>query len=406
MLLVQAIHSICHVADGEGRTNGLRKGGIVTYKIALIPGDGVGPEVVGEGVGVLEAAGELYGINFDWVRYPNGARHYLKTGEIVSEEQLREMKGMDAIYFGAVGDPKVKTGILEKGLLLKMRSYFDQYVNLRPTRAFPGSPCPLAGRAPDEIQFYVVRENTEDFYVGLGSRFKGTKNRASMKLERALYEMSLDVGIEMKKEGEIAYQIGLVSRKGAERIIKYAFELAKKKGLEKVTSVDKANVLSDIYGLWREVLGEVASGYAKSGISAESQFVDNAAMQFVRNPGQYQVIVAPNMFGDILTDLGSALQGSIGCAPSGNINPEGVSMFEPIHGSAPDIAGRGIANPIGAILAGAMMMDELGEAEASSAIESAVRRVLYKGKIKTADLGGKAGTPEMGAAIIRELNSQ
>lgn len=373
------------------------------YKIAVIRGDGIGPEVVNEGIKVLDRVGELYNLDFEWNYYPNGAEHYLKTGETISEAQLEEIKEMQAIYFGAIGDPRIKPGILEKGILLKIRFYFDQYVNLRPILSFPGLPCPLKDKNYKDIQFYVVRENTEDFYVGLGARFKERKSRTELKLLRELYEIKMNIEIELGEKREIAYQIGLISREGTKRIIRYAFELAKRKNLKKVTSVDKANVLLDIYGLWRDVFDEVASNYAKFGILTGHQFVDNAAMQFVKNPGQYGIIVVPNMFGDILTDLGSSIQGSIGTAASGNINPDGISMFEPIHGSAPDIAGKGIANPIGAILAGSMMLEELNENDVSTTINKAIKSALLNDKVKTLDLGGRASTGEMGDAIIKEL---
>ncbi|HIH98586.1 MAG TPA: isocitrate/isopropylmalate dehydrogenase family protein [Thermoplasmata archaeon] len=371
------------------------------YRIAVIPGDGVGPEVVQEGVKVLKVVGELHDLNFDLTYYPNGAKHYLKSGETLSEEQLEEMRNMNAVFFGAVGDPRVKPGILEKGILLKIRFYFDQYINLRPILSLPGLSCPLKGKTCKNIQFYVVRENTEDFYIGLGSRFKDKRNRAELNLSRELYEIKMDIELELKEENEIAYQIGLISRGGAKRVIRYAFELAERKNRRKVTLIDKANVMSDIYGLWRDVFDKVSREY--KGISTDYQFVDNAAMQFVKDPGQYEVIVVPNLFGDVLTDLGAAIQGSIGTAASGNINPGRVSMFEPIHGSAPDIAGKGIANPIGAISACAMMLEELKEYDASDAIEKAIRSVILKGKVRTPDLEGMASTAEMGNAIIKEL---
>ncbi len=371
------------------------------YKIAVIPGDGVGPEVVNEGIKVLDALVEPYSMDFDFTYYPNGAEHYLKTGETLSREQLDEMEEMSAIYFGAIGDPRVKPGILEKGVLLRIRSHFDQYVNLRPIISFPGLICPLRDKTFEDVQFYVVRENTEDFYVGLGARTDKKKDEHKLRFKK--YNIKFDIEIELDDEKEIAYQIGLISREGAERIIRYAFELAKKKNRKKVTSIDKANVMSDIYGLWREVFDEIASEKENSGISTERQFVDNAAMQFVKDPKQYEVIVVPNMFGDILTDLGASIQGSIGIASGGNINPDGISMFEPIHGSAPDIAGKGIANPLGAILAAGMMLEELNECKASNAIQRAIKNVLFEGKVRTPDLGGRASTGGMGDAIIKEL---
>ncbi len=379
----------------------------MSYKIALIPGDGVGKEVTEECVKIIEAVSDMDDISIEFERYPNGAEHYLKTGETLSEDTLEELKKKDAILFGAVGDPRVEKGILEKGILLKIRMYFDQFVNLRPITSFPGLPCPLAGKTYGDIQFYFVRENTEDFYVGLGYRGKVSRERARKEFEliREIYEMKFDVGIELDRTDEVAYQIGVISRKGAERVIEYAFSLAKRKNLDKVTSIDKANVLTDIYGLWRDVFDEIAIRYSEYGIKSEHQFVDAAAMSFVKEPERYRVVVSPNLFGDILTDLGAAIQGGIGNAASGNINPEGISMFEPIHGSAPDIAGKGIANPIGSILSGAMMLDELGEEESAEKIRRAVKNLLMEGKTLTRDIGGRSRTEEVGDRIVEIMRS-
>ncbi len=371
----------------------------MVHKIAVIPGDGVGPEVIREGMKVLWAVSELMGVEFQFEEFPYGGEYYLRTGRLLEEEDLKELSKFDAIYLGAVGDPRVPTGVLEKGILLTLRFYFDQYVNLRPVKLYPGVPCPLKDKRPEDINFYVVRENTEDFYVGLGGRGRG-RWREEHEVLRKLYQLKL--GLDLETEGEeIAYQVGVMSRRGAERVIRYAFELARREGRKRVTAVDKANVLTHLYGMWREVFQEVARDYA--GVEAEFAFVDAVAMWMVKNPEHYEVVVTPNMFGDILTDLGAMLQGGMGMAPGGNLNPEGVSMFEPIHGSAPKHAGKGIANPMATILAGKMMLEELGEREAAEAVERAVKEVLREGRYLTRDLGGNCRTQEVGDAVVRKL---
>ncbi len=306
---------------------------------------------------------------------------------------------MDAIYLGALGDPRVQTGALEQGILLKLRFYFEQYINLRPIKLYPGVPCPLKNKGPEHINFYVVRENTEDFYVGIGGRAKG-KSKAKLEVLRSIYQAKFDLDIDVARD-EIAYQIGVVSRKGTERAIRYAFELARKKGKKRVTSVDKANVLTHVYSLWREVFKQVAKEYSE--IETEFAFVDAVTMWFIKNPEWYQVVVTPNMFGDIITDLGAMIQGGLGLAPGGNINPEGVSMFEPIHGSAPKHAGKNVANPFATILAGQMMLEHLGEEGAADKVERAVIDVLKEGKIRTYDLGGKSSTSEVGDAVVAKV---
>ncbi|MCK5767009.1 MAG: isocitrate/isopropylmalate dehydrogenase family protein, partial [Candidatus Atribacteria bacterium] len=249
--------------------------------------------------------------------------------------------------------------------------------------------------------FYVVRENTEDFYIGLGGHFKGKENEDHLEVTRKLFQTKIKVGFALEKEEEIAYQIGLISRPGAKRVIKYAFDLAEKKGMKRVTSVDKANVLTNIYGLWREVFEEISTQYKN--IETEFNFVDAITMYFIQKPEWFKVVVTPNMFGDIITDLGAMIQGGLGVAVGGNINPEGVSMFEPVHGSAPDIAGKNIVNPIATILSGAMMLDHLGEVQAAKIIENAVESVLSEGKIKTCDLGGNSSTIEVGDEIAKKI---
>lgn len=371
------------------------------YNIALIPGDGIGAEIIREGRKVIEAASYKFGIEIKWNEYPFGAEHYLKTGELLPDSSLKEIEDMDAIYLGAVGDPRVKPGILEKEILLKARFYFDQYINLRPIRLYKGVPCPLKDKNPEDINFYVVRENTEDFYVGIGGRFKAKTHQDNLEVLRKLYKIKIKVGFNLEQEEEIAYQIGLISKSGTQRVMKYAFELAKKKDMKRVTSVDKANVLTNIYGLWREVFEEVSAQYED--IETEFTFVDAITMWFVRKPEWFKIVVTPNMFGDIITDLGAMIQGGLGIAAGGNINPEGISMFEPIHGSAPKYKDKSIANPTATILAGAMMLDCLGETKVAKAIEDAVEKVLSEGKVRSRDLGGDSSTIEVGDEVVKKL---
>ena len=368
------------------------------HKIGVIPGDGIGPEVIREARKVLDAVAEKRNLSLEFEEFPLGAGHYLQTGETVSEETLQRLARKEAILLGAMGDPRVKPGILEKGVLLRPRFHFDQYVNLRPVKLFEGVPNPLAGRKKNDMT--VVRENTEDFYVGLGGRVKGGLSKSAFDLVRRAYEVKFDVGTDLQNETELAFQIGVISRHGARRVIEYAFQLAKTKKLKLVTSVDKANVLTDVYGLWREEVDELAAKYR---IEREFQYVDAVALHMVRNPERFQLLVTPNLFGDILTDLGAALQGGLGFAPSGNINPSGVSMFEPVHGSAPDIAGKKKANPIGAILSAGMMLDTIGEKEAAADVEKAVVQVLKSGKFRTADIGGKTSTSKVGDAVASRV---
>lgn len=371
------------------------------YNIALIPGDGIGAEIIREGKKVIEAASKIFSIDINWIEYPFGAEHYLKTGELLPDNALKEIEDMDAIYLGAVGDPRVKPGILEKEILLKARFYFDQYINLRPIRLYKGVPCPLKDKNPEDINFYVVRENTEDFYVGIGGRFKAKTHQDNLKVLRKLYKTKIKVGFNLEQEEEIAYQIGLISKSGTQRVMKYAFELAKKKDMKRVTSVDKANVLTNIYGLWRDIFEEVSSQYPD--IETEFTFVDAITMWFVRKPEWFKVVVTPNMFGDIITDLGAMIQGGLGIAAGGNINPEGISMFEPIHGSAPKYKDKSIANPTATILAGAMMLDCLGESKVAKVIEDAVEKVLIEGEVRSRDLGGNSSTEKVGDEVVKKL---
>jgi 3-isopropylmalate dehydrogenase len=367
------------------------------YIVPVIPGDGIGPEIVAEGCKVLEAAADKYNFSLDWKEYSLGAEHYLKTGELVSEETLKELSKYRAIFLGAIGDPRVKPGILEKGVLLTMRFYFDQYVNLRPVKLLEGVWTPLKDKSPKDIDFVVVRENTEDFYIGIGSRARQGKSHADFEIRRSLYNIKFGLDIESDSE-EIGYQIGEVSREGCQRVIKYAFDLAMKRRRQ-VSSVDKANVLSDIYGFWREVFLDVAAGYPQ--VKRDFNFVDAITMWFVKNPEWFDVVVAPNMFGDIITDLGAMIQGGLGLAPGANLNPEGASMFEPIHGSAPKYKGQNKVNPVATIWAGALLLEHLGQPQAASDIVSAIERNLLEGRIKTYDLGGSSSTSEVGSEIAR-----
>jgi isocitrate/isopropylmalate dehydrogenase len=367
------------------------------YKIPVIPGDGIGPEIIREGRKVLEAAGERFDFDIEWVEYPHGADHYLETGELISEDTLKELSRYRAIYFGSIGDDRIKPGILEKGILLTVRFYFDEYVNLRPVKLLDGVWTPLKDKTAKDIDFVVVRENTEDFYIGIGGRAKKGKSKNTLEVMRNIYNVKFGLDIESDSE-EIGYQLGLISKEGTQRVIRYAFELAQTRK-KHLSSVDKANVLSDIYGFWREEFTSIASEYPE--IKTDFNFVDAITMWFVKNPEWFDTVVSPNMFGDIITDLGAMIQGGLGLAPGGNINPEGTSMFEPIHGSAPKYKGQNKVNPIATIWAGALLLDQLGEKEASSVIVRAIEQNIVDGKVKTFDMGGSHTTSQVGDDIAR-----
>ncbi|MFA0749649.1 MAG: hypothetical protein SLRJCFUN_000052 [Candidatus Fervidibacter sp.] len=353
------------------------------YRIAVIPGDGIGPEVVREGLKVLEAACQAEGVRYEAVTFDLGGERYLRTGETLPDAVLDELRQFDAIYFGAVGHPDVPPGILERGILLRLRFALDLFVNLRPVRLFPGVPTPLKEKTPDDIDFVVVRENTEDVYALEGTAFRqGTAD-------------------------EVALQPAIYTRRGTERVIRFAFALAQRRAAErgkpaKVTLVDKANVMTVGHGLWRRVFAEVAADFPE--VETEALYVDAAAMEFVLHPERFQVVVTTNLFGDILTDLGAAIQGGIGIAASGNIHPEGTSLFEPVHGSAPTIAGKGLACPLAAILTAALMMEHLGELKVARRIEKAVVAALQTGKIRSLE-AGKMGltTQEVGDLVAQHL---
>jgi len=324
-----------------------------TYKIAVMPGDGTGPEVVREGVKVLDAAAAKYGFKLDKTDYDFGGERYQRTGEILPDTAIEELRGYEAIFLGAIGHPDVKPGILEKGILLKLRFALDQYINLRPVKLYPGVETPLKHKGPAEIDFVVVRENSEGLYVGAGGVLKrGTSD-------------------------EVAVQESINTYKGVERCLRYAFDLTRKRGQEKkLTLCGKTNVLTYAFDLWERTFYELAKDYPD--IKTDYAHVDATCMWMVKNPEWFDVIVTDNMFGDIITDLGAMIQGGMGIAAGGNINPEGVSMFEPIGGSAPKYTGMNIINPLAAIMAGQMMLDVLGETQAAAGIEKAVMKVVVE----------------------------
>ncbi len=344
------------------------------HKIAVLPCDGIGPEVVAEGLKVLEIAAAKYGVEYETVNYDIGGDRYLKTGEIVPDSVMAELAELDAIYLGAVGHPDVAPGILEKGILLKLRFELDQYVNLRPIKLYPGVATPLADKGPEDIDFVVVRENTEGLYVGAGGTLrKGTPH-------------------------EVATQTAIYTRMGTERIIRYAFDLAKQRNKDnKLTMVDKANVLTHGHDIWTRTFAEVGEEYP--GIEQDHAYVDACCMWMVKNPEWFDVAVVCNMFGDIITDLGAMIQGGMGVAASGNINPEGVSMFEPIHGSAPKYTGKSVICPVAAIAAAGMMMEHLGEAECGKAIDQAVVDALASGKLGDLSTRSSVSTQESGDLV-------
>jgi isocitrate/isopropylmalate dehydrogenase len=376
---------------------------MVQHTVSVIAGDGIGPEVISEGIKVLDEASEVMNFELNWVKYPFGADHYLKTGELLPENALKEMERHKAIYMGAVGDPRCREGILEKGILLALRFHFDEYINLRPVQLLEGVSTPLKDKTAKDIDFFVVRENTEDMYIGIGGRAKKGKSRQELELLRRLYKIKFGLDIDSDHE-EIAYQLMVVSRQGAERAIRYAFQLARETERKKVTSVDKANVLTYTYGFWREIFNRVKEDFPD--IETEFNYVDAVTMWFVKNPEWFKVVVTPNMFGDIITDLGAMIQGGLGVAAGANLNPEGTSMFEPIHGSAPKYKGLNKADPVATIMAGSLLLDTIGEKKAAKLVEKAVREVLRKRNVLTPDLGGTSTTSQMGEVIsakVREL---
>jgi 3-isopropylmalate dehydrogenase len=346
-----------------------------TYKLGLMGGDGTGPEVVKEGVKVVEVAAQKHGFKIEWVNYDLGGERYKRTGEILPDSVLAELRTLDGIYLGAIGHPDVKPGILEKGLLLQMRFQLDQYINLRPVKLYPNVETPLKDKKPEDIDFVVVRENTEGLYTGAGGVLrKGTLN-------------------------EVAVQESINTRMGVERCIRYAFEITRKRNKrKKLTLCGKTNVLTFAFDLWERAFYEVAKEFPD--IQTDYAHVDATTMWMVKNPEWFDVIVTDNMFGDIITDLGAMIQGGMGIAAGGNINPKGVSMFEPIGGSAPKYTGKNVINPMAAICAGGMMLETIGETKAGQEVEQAVIKALSSGKIKSL-AAGKMGmsTTEVGDYI-------
>jgi tartrate dehydrogenase/decarboxylase/D-malate dehydrogenase len=347
--------------------------------IALIPGDGIGKEVIPEGVRVIEKAATLHGIDINWNEFDWSCERYLKTGAMMPEDGIEQLAKSDAIFLGAVGFPSVTDHVSIWGLLIPIRREFDQYVNLRPVRLFEGVPCPLANKKPGDIDFYVVRENVEGEYSMIGGiQYAGT-------------------------EYEMAVQQSVFTRRGVDRILKYAFELAKSRPKKHLSSATKSNGIIHSMPYWDSRVKEMSAHYP--GINVDQFHIDILTANFVRMPEHFDVVVGSNLFGDILSDLGPACTGTIAIAPSANLNPEKdhPSMFEPVHGSAPDIAGMGIANPIGTIWAGAMMLQHLGFQAAHDDILKAIESCLKDGKSLTPDMGGKGTTESLGKAVESAL---
>ncbi|HLF08280.1 MAG TPA: 3-isopropylmalate dehydrogenase [Dehalococcoidia bacterium] len=333
------------------------------HRIAVIPGDGTGPEVVREGLKILETVARASGFTYDLTMYDFGGERYMRTGETLPDSALDELRGFDAIYLGAIGHPEVPPGILEKNILLRLRFELDQYINLRPVKLYPGVDCPLKDKGPADIDFVVVRENTEGLYSGMGGfQYKGTPQ-------------------------EVSTQVHVTTRFGVERAIRYAFDLARQRNkMRQLHLVAKTNVLTYVHDTWWRAFNEVGEADYPD-IKREYAHVDATCMWFVKNPEWFDVIVVENMFGDIITDLGAMIQGGLGIAAGGNINPQGVSMFEPIGGSAPKYTGQNAVCPLAAISAVQMMLDQLGESAAAQRIERAIIAALASGKILSLNAG-------------------
>ncbi|MBU2582652.1 MAG: tartrate dehydrogenase [Alphaproteobacteria bacterium] len=351
-----------------------------TYSVATIPGDGIGQEVIPAGVEIVEAAGRKFGFEIKWTDFDWSCDRFRTTGAMMPENGIEILKPFDAIYLGAVGYPGVPDHISLWGLLIPLRREFDQYINMRPVRLMPGVVSPLRDRGPEDIDFVVVRENTEGEYSSVGGRMYGGTER------------------------EFVVQQAIFSRIGTDRVMRYAFELAKSRNRKKVTSATKSNGISHSMPYWDERFAAISADYPE--IATDAFHIDILVAHFVRNPDWFDVVVASNLFGDILSDLGPAIAGSIGIAPAANINPERKfpSMFEPVHGSAPDIAGKGIANPVAAIWTASMMLDHLGEPEAGAAVLQAIEAALADPDARTGDLGGKANTKACTQAVLSKLS--
>jgi 3-isopropylmalate dehydrogenase len=343
-----------------------------THSIAVIGGDGIGPEVTAEALKVLRAAGAKHDIAFETTDYPFGGAHWKRTGETLPDSALEELRGHDAILLGAVGDPTTPPGVLEQGILLRMRFALDLYINLRPIQLLPGVQSPLRDRGPEDIDIVIVRENTQDVYIGAGGTVhEGTRNA-------------------------VALQQVVETHFGIDRCVRYAFETARQRG-GPLHLCDKANVLTHAHGLWRRIFAEVAA--ENPDIETGEVLVDAMCMYLVSQPDRFRTVVTTNMFGDIIADLGAGIVGGMGFAASANLNPDGVSMFEPVHGSAPDIAGQGKANPIAAILSAALLLDTVGHPEAGDAVRAAVNAALSEGRI---DLSPRAMTTSQIGDLIAE----
>ena len=353
-----------------------------TYKIAVIAGDGIGPEVIAEGVKVLKKVAELDGsFGFEFTEFPWGCEYYLQNGEMMPENGLEILSGFDAIFLGAVGAPGVPDHISLWDLLLRIRKGFDQYVNLRPVKLLKGAPCPLKNVSESDVDMVFVRENSEGEYAGSGSwLFKNKPN-------------------------EVVIQDGVFSRVGCERIIRYAYELAKREH-KTLTSISKGNALNYSMVFWDQIFKEVGKEYPE--VKTNSYLVDAASMFMVKDPKRFEVVVTSNLFGDILTDLGAAIAGGMGLAAGANINPEGKfpSMFEPIHGSAPDIAGQGKANPLATVWSASQMLDFFGYTDWGKVLIDCIEEVLCEEKVLTADLGGSGSTCEVGDEIVRKIEKR
>jgi tartrate dehydrogenase/decarboxylase/D-malate dehydrogenase len=345
------------------------------HRIAVIPGDGIGKEVLPEGIRVLDAAGRRFGFELEWKHFDWSCETYTRTGRMMPEDGLDQLRPFEAIYLGAVGFPGVPDHVSLWGLLIPIRRQFHQYINLRPVRLLRGVKSPLAGRGPADIDMLIVRENNEGEYSEIGGRLYGGSDE------------------------EMALQQAIFTRKGCDRVMRYAFSRAMARPDRHVTSATKSNGIIHSMPYWDERFAAIAREYPQ--IKTDQFHIDILTAHFVQHPDWFDVVVASNLFGDILSDLGPAIAGSIGIAPGGNINPEKEhpSMFEPVHGSAPDIAGKGIANPIAQIWTGAMMLEHLGHADAAAAVVSAIERVVEEGKTVTRDLGGKASTAEVGKLV-------
>jgi tartrate dehydrogenase/decarboxylase / D-malate dehydrogenase len=350
-----------------------------TFNIAVVAGDGIGKEVVPEGIRVLDVAGQRFGFQISWQAFDWSCETYVRTGKMMPADGLEQLRPFDAIFLGAVGHPSVPDHVSLWGLLIPIRRAFRQYVNLRPVHLFEGIETPLKNWKPGQIDFCIVRENNEGEYSNIGGR---------------LYEGT---------EEEMAVQQTVFTRRGVDRVMRFAFDLARKRK-KHLTSATKSNGIIHTMPFWDERFQAMAAGFPD--IRTDQYHIDILTAHFVRHPDWFDVVVGSNLFGDILSDLGPAVVGSIGIAPSANLNPEKEfpSMFEPVHGSAPDIAGKGIANPIGQIWSGAMMLRHLGVSDAADAVENAIAEILAKSEIRTPDIGGKSTTRDMGTAIARQLS--